>query len=295
MKTGFVGVVGRPNVGKSTFINLVVGQKVSIVSSVPQTTRYLIRGIYTDSRGQIIFIDTPGFYKPQHDMAKRMSRFLELARKDADVILYMTDATRNVGEEELKIMEKLLNQTKPVIMAINKIDKGLKFLDEYVKTWQELSKKVDRNPLKYFIPISCIQAKNTDKVIEAIFEFLPAGEPFYSSDTKTDFPQQMFIEEIIREKLFSYLKEEIPHSLAVKLEDVKFEKNMVYLYCTIYVERDSQKKIVIGKEGNVLKKIGIESRKELEVLLNKKVVLKLWVKTKPDWRNRPDFLKELGF
>ncbi len=293
-KSGFVSIIGRPNVGKSTFLNFILGKKVSITSDIPQTTRYIVKGIYSDSRGQIVFMDTPGFYEPQHRLGEYFLKAFKISQEDADCILYMTDATRSVGREEIRIMEHLIESKIPVIMALNKIDKSQEFLHEYIEYWKNLSQN-KKDPLKYYIPISAVRGDNVNKVLGVLFEGLPQGDFFYPQETITDFPQRLFVADLIREKFYFFLKEELPHCLGVHIEDVEDRSGLIYIKALIYVEKPSQKKIVIGKGGEVLKEAGRLARQELESIFSKKVFLDLWVKVKEDWRNRPDFLREMGF
>lgn len=294
-KSGFVCIIGRPNVGKSTFLNCVLKQKVSIISEVPQTTRYTIRGIYTDSRGQIVFVDTPGFYKPEHNLGTYFVKAFHFSQEDADAVLYMVDVTRRPGQEEMMIMQKVVHSEKPVIMVLNKIDKGTGAQKDYIKFWERVTEKAGKNPLRYFIPASALEAKNTDKVLKVLFECLPEGEYLYPEETVTDFPQKFLIADIIREKLYSFLKEEIPHAIGVTIESIEDEKDIVRIQAVIYVERSGQKSVVIGKKGQVLKEAGTMARKDLEAMFKKKVYLGLWIKVKQDWRNKPALLREMGF
>ncbi len=296
MKTGFVALIGRPNVGKSTFLNTILEKKVSIVTPVPQTTRYKIRGIYTDNRGQIIFIDTPGFYKPQHFLGKTLFNFMKDSLKEVDLVLYMTDVTRPVGEEELKIMKMIINENKKTIMALNKVDRGTGFSNDYIEYWNKLTKDCKKNPLLFFVPISALNNKNLDKIIDIIFEKLEEGTLLYPQDMVSDLPKEIAFSDIIREKLYMFLKDELPHSIGVNIEEMKEKnENLMYVKAIIYVEKPSHKKIVIGKDGRILKEAGKLARKELEAIIGKKVYLDLWVKVKEDWPNKPYFLRELGY
>jgi len=294
-KCGFVAIIGRPNVGKSTLLNTILKEKVSIISSKPQTTRFQIRGIFNDERGQIVFVDTPGLHIPKNELGKYLNTAALKAKTDCDLVLYMVDLTRPPGEEEINIIENLKDINKPVIMVLNKQDKGTGFANDYIKLWQE---KIDRekDPLKYYIPISALEGRNINELLEAIFSLLPEGPPYYPEDILSDFPLKLNISEIIREKLFNTLKKELPYSTAVMVEEIVPRKeNLTYIKAIILVERESQKGIVIGKNGQVLKKIGEMARREIEFILEKKVYLELQVKVEKNWQENPLILKKLGY
>lgn len=293
-KSGFVAILGRPNVGKSTLLNTLLKEKVSIISKIPQTTRFQIRGILNEERGQIIFVDTPGFHLSKNQLSKYLNSAALKAKKDADLILYMVDLTRSVGEEERVLVSQLKDSERPIIMVLNKIDLSEGFLNDYVKLWQEAPKEKD--PLKYFIPVSSLKGDNISNLIEEIFSLLPVAQPYYPEDILSDFPQRLNIAEIIREKLLNSLREELPHSVAVMTDEMISRKNnLTYIKAIILVERDSQKSIVIGKKGEMLKKIGELARKEIEELLEKKVYLELFVKTEKKWQENPYILRRLGY
>jgi len=290
--------MGRPNVGKSTLINTLLREKVSIVSSVPQTTRFRIRGILTTDSFQIVFVDTPGLHLFKDSLASYLNNIAKKGIEDADVILYLVDVTRSVGKEELEIMKFLLNcSCSPIIMGLNKIDLGYDFLNQYIKIWEELveeNKKV--NPIKFYIPISAKTGKNLDRLINTLVDFLPQQEfLFYPQKETTDFPLNFRISEVIREKLLYSLKEEIPHQCAVVVDEVREKEKITYIHAYIYVNRVSQKKIIIGKDASFIKKIGVEARADLESLLRKKVYLELDVKVIKDWQKKIRILKELGY
>ena len=297
-KCGFVAILGRPNVGKSTLLNALLKEKISIVSSVPQTTRFRIRGILNLENAQIIFIDTPGLHLFKDDLALYLNNIAKKSVEDTDLILYLVDVTRSIGNEEMMIMNFLLNYNHlPMIMGLNKIDLGTDFLNHYIERWEALLKeKKKENPVKFYIPLSAKKGKNLDKLTEAIVDLLPERDfLFYPEKETTDFPLSFRISEIIREKLLLFLKEELPHSCAVIVEEMEEKENIVYIYASILVNRTSQKKIIIGKGGSFIKKIGTEARKDLEVLLKRKVYLELYVKVVKDWQKRPRILKEIGY
>jgi len=290
--------MGRPNVGKSTLINTLLKEKISIVSSVPQTTRFRIRGVLTTDSFQIVFVDTPGLHLFKDNLASYLNNIAKKGIEDTDVILYLVDVTRSIGKEELEIMKFLLNCSySPIIMGLNKIDLGCDFLNQYIKIWEELveeNKKV--NPIKFYIPISAKTGKNLDRLINTLVDFLPQQEfLFYPQKETTDFPLNFRISEVIREKLLYSLKEEIPHQCAVVVDEVREKEKITYIHAYIYVNRVSQKKIIIGKDASFIKKIGVEARADLESLLRKKVYLELDVKVIKDWQKKIRILKELGY
>ena len=274
LRSGFVVLLGRANVGKSTLLNNLLGKKVSIISKVPQTTRYSIRGILNDKRGQIVFVDTPGIYITKKKISKFLTKRTFAVKEEADLILYMVDLSRAPGKEEREIMRRLLHRIdRPVIMTLNKRDLGQFHADEYIELWKEYLPEGD-DPLKYFIPISALEKRGLDELLDAIFEFLPESPPLYPEDMISDLPEKLLIADIIREKIFNLTHEEVPHSVAVKVEIIEERKNnLVYIQATILVERKSQKAIIIGKRGEFLKGVGTEAREELELNFQKKVFL----------------------
>lgn len=296
-RCGMVSIIGRPNTGKSTLLNALVDEKIAIVSSVPQTTRNRIRGIYNDKNGQIIFVDTPGLHLPQDRLGTRMNSAAEGAMHEADCIIYLVDANKPVGPEEEMIVNRLKNIKVPVILGLNKIDLNGKRADEYISLWEKIKGK-PISEMKSFIllPLSGKNCFNIDKLIGIIFEFLPLGPALYPTDIVSDMPQRMAIADIIREKLFEMMRDELPHSLAVNVEEIALkQKETTYIRAEILVERDSQKEIVIGKEGQVLKKVGTLARIELEELLESKVFLDLHVKWQKKWRDDDTVLQDLGY
>lgn len=293
-KSGFVAIVGRPNVGKSTFLNKALGQKIVITSDKPQTTRKRIRGIYTTEEGQIIFVDTPGIYKPLHKLGEFLMEEAKLAVPDADLILFFVDVTEKAGPGDKWIVENILkNSQVPVLMVANKADaiKSLEKRDQNIETYKELFGEEAVPVLK----ISAMTGRNLDDLIKNIYRKLPEGPKYYDEDELTDQNQRTIAEEVIREKILLHTQEEIPHSVAVKVMAFKEEEKITRISAEVYVERDSQKGIIIGKGGMMLKQVGTEARVELEEMLEKKVFLELFVKVKKDWRKKEANLKNFGY
>lgn len=296
-KCGMVSLVGRPNVGKSTLLNNIVGEKVAIVSKVPQTTRHQIRGIYNDERGQIIFIDTPGVHIGNDKLDQMMNNASTATLDEADCVVYLVDTSRRIGQEEEFIAEKVSHVKNPVILALNKVDLKAEHLPEYISFW-ERTKGKPINELKNFtmIALSGQNGTNVDELLDIIFEYLPEGPALYPTDVVTDLPQKMAISDIIREKFLNILRDELPHALGVMVEEMQTKRRgVLVMRCVVLVERASQKEIVIGKKGHVLKEVGVAARKELEDLLDKKIFLELFVKTKEDWRDDLSILQDLGY
>lgn len=289
-KSGFVTIIGRPNVGKSTLINKIIGQKVAITSDKPQTTRSRIQCVLTRDDAQIIFLDTPGIHKPKFKLGEYMLKAAEGTLKEVDAIFFVIDATEKFGGGEKYILERLNTTTKPVILVVNKVDliereKLLPIIDEYST----------RRDFAAVVPISAADGTNVDELIKETKKFLPEGVQYYPADMVTDQPERLIIAELIREKLLHATQEEIPHVIAVDLEEFTTRDNgTIFIRATIYVERDSQKGILIGKGGAMLKKVGKEARPEIEMLLGTKIFLDLWVKVKHDWRNSIGALQSLG-
>jgi len=293
-----VAIVGRPNVGKSTLLNSILGEKVSIVSDVPQTTRHQIRGIHTDERGQIVFIDTPGIHAGKDKLDKYMNRASMGSIDSVEAVIHMVDASEKTGLEERHVISRLNKCGKPIIVALNKIDitKG-KFVPEYVKLWEEIRgvPMTEMGDITLF-PLSALRGTNVKKLIDLLFERMPQGPFLYPADAITDFPKRMAMADLIREKLFLLMREEIPHSIAVIIEGVQPKKGKVlHIRAAILVERESQKEIVIGKAGAILKKVGTDARRDLEELVDSKVFLELFVKTTSNWREDYSTLEEMGF
>lgn len=293
-KSGFVTLIGRPNVGKSTLMNYLIGQKIAITSNKPQTTRNRIQTVYTDEeRGQIIFLDTPGIHKAKNKLGEYMVNVAEHTLNEVDLILWLVEPTDYIGAGEQHIIEMLKNTKTPVILVINKLDtlserdQMLTYIDTYRKVYD----------FAEIVPASALRGQNTDLIIDLIFQYLPEGPMFYDVDTITDQPERQIVAELIREKALHALNEEIPHGIAVSIERMKDRKgqNIVDIDATIICERDSHKGIIIGKGGAMLKKIGTNARYEIERLLGCKVNLKLWVKVKKDWRDSDILIKNFGY
>ena len=292
-KSGFVTIIGRPNVGKSTLMNHLIGQKIAITSNKPQTTRNRIQTVYTDmERGQIVFLDTPGIHKAKNKLGEYMVNTAEHTLNEVDVILWLVEPSNFIGAGEQHIIEQLKKTKTPVILVINKVDtvsrdKILEFIDTYRKVYD----------FAEIVPASALRAQNLDTVLDMIFKYLPYGPQFYDEATITDQPERAIVAEIIREKALHALDDEIPHGIAVCIDRMKQRKgqNIMDIEATIVCERDSHKGIVIGKGGAMLKKIGSNARYEIERLLEEQVNLKLWVKVKKDWRDSDSMMKNFGY
>ncbi|MBR3498822.1 MAG: GTPase Era [Selenomonadaceae bacterium] len=289
-KSGFVAVIGRPNVGKSTLINKIVGQKVAITSDKPQTTRSRIQCILTLDDAQIIFLDTPGIHKPKYKLGEYMLKAAEGTLKEVDAIFFVIDATEKFGGGEKYILERLASTTKPVILVVNKVD-----LIEREKILPIIAEYSARRNFAAVVPISAADGTNVDALIAEAKNFLPEGVQYYPADMVTDQPERLIIAELIREKLLRATQDEVPHSIAVDLEEfTRRDNGTIFIRATIYVERDSQKGILIGKSGAMLKSVGAAARPEIEMLLGAKIFLDLWVKVKRDWRNSLGALQSFG-
>jgi GTP-binding protein Era len=290
-KSGFIAVIGRPNVGKSTLINSLIGQKIAIMSDKPQTTRNKILCVLTQDDAQIIFIDTPGIHKPKHKLGEYMLHAAENTLKEVDVILFVVDATEDLGAGELYILERLQATNKPVILVVNKLDKITK-----QQVLPIISRYTEKYPFIGVVPISAKEKTNLDGLLVEIKKHLEEGPQYYPSDMVTDQPERLIVAELVREKVLILTREEIPHAIAVDVDEMTTRSNEdVYIRATIYVERDSQKGIIIGAKGMLLKEIGALARRDIETLLGSKIYLDLWVKVKKDWRNRDGALKSFGF
>lgn len=289
--SGFVAILGRPNVGKSTFLNRVVGQKIAIMSDKAQTTRNKIQGIYTEDDAQIVFIDTPGIHKPHSRLGDFMVESALSTLNEVDAVLFMVNATQKRGRGDDFIIERLKNVKKPIYLVINKIDqihpdKLLQIMDDY------------RNTLDYaeVFPISALEGNNCPELIESLVNTLPEGPQYYPADQITDHPERFIAGELIREKVLKLTREEVPHSVAVVVDRIHREDDeKVLVQATIVVERNSQKGIIIGKGGKMLKQIGVKARKDIELMLGDKVYLELWVKVQPNWKDRQVDLQALGY
>lgn len=291
-KSGFVTLIGRPNVGKSTLMNRLIGQKIAITSNKPQTTRNKIQTVFTNDDGQIIFLDTPGIHKAKNKLGEYMVNVAERTLKEVDVVMWLVEPTEYIGAGEQHIIESLKGVKTPVILIINKIDTVpkedvLKYIDVYRRVYD----------FAEIIPVSAIKGNNTDTVIEQILKYLPYGPCYYDEDTITDQPMKQIVAELIREKALKCLEEEVPHGIAVYIDKMSFRKGgqIVDIDATIVCERDSHKGIIIGKGGAMLKKIGSAARYEIERLVECQANLKLWVKVKKEWRDSDFYLKNFGY
>lgn len=288
-KSGFVNIVGNPNVGKSTLMNALVGERISIITSKAQTTRHRILGIVNGEDFQIVYSDTPGVLKPNYKLQESMLNFSNSALTDADVILYVTDVIEN-GEKNADFIEKVKKQKAPVLLIINKIDlTDQPKLVELVEKWKGILPEAE------IIPISAQNNFNLEYVLKRIKSMLPDSPPFFEKDALTDKPARFFVTEIIREKILTNYDKEVPYSVEVVVESFKEDNKMIRINAVIYVERDSQKGIIIGQGGKMLKKVGMEARKDIEAFFEKKVFLELFVKVEKDWRNKDKVLKDFGY
>src|SRR5574342_8707 len=291
-RSGFISIIGRPNVGKSTLLNRVIGQKIAIMSDKPQTTRNKIQGVLSLSDSQMIFIDTPGIHKPKHKLGDFMMKVAVNTLKEVDLVLFMVNAEEGFGRGEEFILEKFQTVNTPIFLVINKIDQI--HPDDLLPIIQSYQEKY---PFKEIVPISALEGNNVERLLEQIKSFLPEGPQYYPADQVTDHPERFIITELIREKALHLTREEIPHSLAVVLDKMerKEGKDIIHVMATVIVERDSQKGIIIGKQGSMLKEIGKRARVDIENLLGSKVFLELWVKVQKDWRNKMSHLRDYGF
>ena len=289
-KSGFVAVIGRPNVGKSTLINHIIGQKIAIMSDKPQTTRSRIQCIFNMEDAQFIFLDTPGIHKPKHKLGEYMLKAAEGTLKEVDVIFFVVDATEKFGGGENYIIERLKTTSKPVILVINKID-----LIEREKTLPIIASYSEKYEFAAVIPISALDGTNVENLILEAKKYLPEGPQYYPADMVTDQPERLIIAELVREKILHLTEDEVPHSIAVDVDEMKQRNNGdTYIRATIYAERDSQKGILIGKNGTMLKEIGKLARPEIEMLIGTKVYLDLWIKVKRNWRNSLGAIQNFG-
>ena len=290
-KSGFVAIVGRPNVGKSTFMNYVLGQKIAIMSDKAHTTRNKIQGVYTNQDCQIVFLDTPGIHKPKHELGNFMVESAYSALKEVDAVLFMVNAAEKRGPGDDFIIEKLKKIKTPVFLVLNKID--LISPDELLDRVESYQETI---PFAGIIPISVLQGNNVQELMTTLTNHLPEGPQYYPSDQITDHPEYFVVSELIREKILHLTKEEIPHSVAVTVDKMqKDEFDKVHVYANIIVERPTQKGIIIGKGGKLLKEIGVRARKDIEQLLGNKVYLELWVKVEKDWRKKKSHLQDFGY
>ncbi len=291
-KSGFATLIGRPNVGKSTLMNHLIGQKIAITSNKPQTTRNRIQTVYTDERGQIVFLDTPGIHKAKNKLGEYMVNVAEHTLKEVDVILWLVEPSTFIGAGERHIAEQLSKVSTPIILVINKIDT--------VKQQEEILTYIDayKNVCNFaeIVPLSALKNKNTDLLLDLLFKYLPYGPQFYDEDTVTDQPMRQIAAELIREKALRLLDDEIPHGIAVTIEKMKERPNgIIDIEASIVCERESHKGIVIGKGGSMLKRIGTDARKEIEHMMDTKVNLQLWVKVRREWRDSELYMKNYGY
>lgn len=292
-KSGFVTIIGRPNVGKSTLMNHLIGQKIAITSKKPQTTRNRIQTVYTDmDKGQIVFVDTPGIHRAKNKLGEYMVNVAERSLNEVDAVLWLVEPSNFIGAGERHIIEKLQRVSTPVILIINKIDtvekeKVLEYIDTYRKVYD----------FAEIVPLSALRGQNTDILVDLIFKYLPYGPQFYDEDTVTDQPERQIVAEIIREKSLHALDEEIPHGIAVSIDQMKKRKGkkIMDIEATIVCEKESHKGIIIGKKGSMLQKIGGNARYEIEQMLGMKANLQLWVKVKKDWRDSDFLIKNFGY
>lgn len=290
-KSGFVSVIGRPNVGKSTLLNALTGQKIAIMSDKPQTTRNTIRGVITNAECQLVLIDTPGIHKPKTKLGEYMVNVASETMKEVDIILFLVEATAQPGNLDISIIEQLKRVKTPVFLILNKVDiTGKDKLFSIINSYRSLM------DFKAVIPISALKKDGTGIIIEEALKYLPEGPRFFSEDTLTDQPEKIIAAEMIREKVLLNLEDEVPHGVGVEVMSFKErEDGLINIQATIYCEKSSHKGIIIGKQGQMLKKIGSAARYEIEKLLDTKIFLELWVKVKPDWRNSENMLRTLGY
>lgn len=298
IKSGFVTLIGRPNVGKSTLMNHLIGQKIAITSNKPQTTRNRIQTVFTDDRGQIIFIDTPGIHKAKNKLGQYMVSVAERTLNEVDIVLWLVEPSTFIGTGEKEIAQQLAKVKTRVILVINKIDTVSKSdILKFIKAYSDIME------FDEIIPVSALKGENTDELMKEIFKYLPNGPRYYDEDTITDQPERQIVAELIREKALRFLEEEIPHGIAVSIDQMKERRTadnglstgIMDIHATIVCEKDSHKGIIIGKGGAMLKKIGTHARKEIENLLDCQVNLQLWVKIKKDWRDSDFLLKNYGY
>ena len=290
MRSGFVGIIGRPNVGKSTLINSIIGKKVAITTSKPQTTRNIIQGIYNDDDTQIVFVDTPGIHKPSTKLGQTLNKQAYYSMEDTDILLFLVDAKESLGKGDLFVIDKLKSVSKPVILVINKVDKIT-----HEEIFQKIIEYKDLYPFKEIVPLSALKNDNVKELIKVVKNYLPDEIQYYGKDDVTNKSLEFLMAEIVREKVMDLTEQEVPHSITCQTQAVEIGKTSYTIYIDIIVDRDSLKKIVIGKQGKMIKEIGIRARKDLEKLLNRNIYLELRVKTVKDWRDKEKYLNEYGF
>ena len=290
MKSGFVGLVGRPNVGKSTLLNSIIGKKVAITSNKPQTTRNIIQGIYNERDTQIVFVDTPGVHKPTHKLGDYLNKQSYYSINDVDLVLFLIDINETFGTGDKFVLEKIKEAKKPIILVLNKIDKLTN--DEILNKINEFKDIYDFDEI---VPVSALKGRNTIELINTIKKYLTDEVQYYDNNTITNKPLTFQISEIVREKIFELTKEEVPHSITCIVENLEKDKNSYHINVAIIVDRENLKKIIIGSHGSMIKNIGIKARIELEELLGKKVYLESYVKVIKNWRDKEKYLQEFGF
>ena len=291
-KSGFVSIVGRPNVGKSTLMNNVVGEKIAIMSDKPQTTRNTIQAVYTDEECQIVFLDTPGIHKPKNKLGEFMVKSATDTFKNVDLVLFVVDDSKKIGPGDRKIIEDLKGIKTPVILVLNKIDK----LEE-AELFELMHLYSKEEVFKEIVPISALKGRNVNELLKVIGKYLEEGPKYFPDYMITDQPERVLVSELIREKVLHYLNDEVPHGVAVEVERMKSrnDKDIVDISAVIYCERDSHKGIIIGKNGRKLKGIGKSAREDMELLLGSKINLQLWVKVKENWRNLQNYISDFGY
>lgn len=290
MKSGFVSIVGRPNVGKSTLLNAIIGKKIAITSNTAQTTRNMIQGIYHGDDVQIIFVDTPGIHKPHNKLGQVLNKQAYYNLSDVDVILFLVDVTEKLGNGDKFILEKLKENDVPVILVLNKMDKIT-----YLELLPKIEEYKDLYPFQAIIPVSAYKKKNLDDLIKTVSQYLRDDVPYYDEDTFTNVSEKFSVAELIREKVLYHTKEEVPHSVTCITEEISEDKSSIRVIASLIVDRENLKKILIGKNGAMIKRIGMEARHDIEKLLEKKVYLDLRVRVVPNWRDKESFLRELGY
>jgi GTP-binding protein Era len=290
MKSGFVSLIGRPNVGKSTLLNAIVGKKIAITSATAQTTRNMIQGIYHGEDLQIIFVDTPGIHKPQNKLGRVLNKQAYYSINDVDAVLFLTDVTQKIGSGDQFIMNKLKETNVPVILVLNKIDKI-----PYSEILPKISEYKDLYPFKEIVPISAYKKKNIDELIQVIANYLTDDIKYFDDDTITNVSLAFSISELIREKVLYFTKDEVPHSVTCVVDDISEDKNNISIAASVIVDRENLKKILVGKNGSMIKKIGIDARRDIEELLHKRVYLDLRVKVVDRWRDKDNFLNQMGY
>lgn len=296
-RCGFVAIVGRPNVGKSTLLNQIVGQKIAIVTDIPQTTRSQIRGVYTETRGQIVFIDTPGLHTGRDQLDRLMNQSALSTFDDVDCLIHLVDTSRRIGSSERAVVDQIKRAKCPIILGLNKVDIKKPDVQAYIELW-ETARGVPVNQMENFtlVALSGARGTNVETLMNVIFERLPESPLLYPEDTLTDYPQKLAVADIIREKLFLLLKDELPHAIGVIIEEMRpIKGKTIMVKAVILVERETQKEIVIGHQGGMLKNAGSLAREDLEVLLESKVYLETHVKVKKNWREDLSLLQELGY